>query len=336
MKKVFVLILVCLSFTLSAQAQYGNDEILYNKNGFKISVAFKFSKNSCENNGKPNRYRYTITGTSALYNQYLNWSIDYLDCNGNQYEWRNSLDLNGLIAGTIESLDYIFTGVKQSAAYKNSVSLSDESAKVLKPSLKTTLPKGIKGKTNINLGDTTELYVDGGVLGIGANWVWYSDTGSTKIGEGRSINVFPKKNITYYLRAEGTKLLSKFFEHSIAVNKESIAPEGISGSAEVYRNEKDTLVVNGGYLGENAEWVWYNNECGGIAVARGKRIIIGLKKSTTLYVRAEAPTNKTTCFSLTINVIKRQRTEDEKRVTRERNSQLAQIFMNILQSFFIR
>ncbi len=55
-------------------------------------------------------------------------------------------------------------------------------------------------------GSSTDITVNGGSLGIGADWYWYEGgcgTGSS-IGNGATINVSPTTTTVYYVRAEGT------------------------------------------------------------------------------------------------------------------------------------
>ncbi len=55
------------------------------------------------------------------------------------------------------------------------------------------------------LGSPVNLTVNGGTLGTGATWNWYSGScGSSTIGSGATITVSPTVNTTYYVRAQGT------------------------------------------------------------------------------------------------------------------------------------
>ena len=64
-----------------------------------------------------------------------------------------------------------------------------------------------------------------------------------------------------------------------------------------------TLTVNGGNLGDQASWRWYQNACGGATnyVGQGPSITLTPTVTTTYYVRAEGTCNLTACSS--INVI---------------------------------
>lgn len=59
--------------------------------------------------------------------------------------------------------------------------------------------------SNCNPGFNTNLTINGGSLGAGANWQWYTGScGGTSAGSGTMINVNPAVATTYYVRAEGT------------------------------------------------------------------------------------------------------------------------------------
>ncbi|MFN4235489.1 MAG: hypothetical protein ACK4IK_11870, partial [Bacteroidia bacterium] len=57
----------------------------------------------------------------------------------------------------------------------------------------------------ICVGNSTTLTVNGGSLGTGAQWQWYSGScGGTLVGTGNSISVSPTNTTTYFVRAAGT------------------------------------------------------------------------------------------------------------------------------------
>ncbi|MFH2096009.1 MAG: gliding motility-associated C-terminal domain-containing protein [Bacteroidota bacterium] len=70
----------------------------------------------------------------------------------------------------------------------------------------STDPTGITASnTTICAGSSTSLTVNGGILGLGADWYWYEGgcgSGSS-IGTGSSISVTPSSTTVYYVRAEG-------------------------------------------------------------------------------------------------------------------------------------
>jgi len=83
----------------------------------------------------------------------------------------------------------------------------------------------------------------------------------------------------------------------------SIAATGISASLyQIASNCVTTLTVNGGYLGEDAEWHWYANHCAMNYIGTGESVNVSPDETTTYYVRAEGAANNTPCIALTINV----------------------------------
>lgn len=63
------------------------------------------------------------------------------------------------------------------------------------------------------------------------------------------------------------------------------------------------LTTGGGDLGTDAEWVWYEGQCGNAqAVGTGDTLIVTIYQTVTYFVRAESITNATDCISLTFLV----------------------------------
>jgi gliding motility-associated-like protein len=59
--------------------------------------------------------------------------------------------------------------------------------------------------STICIGNSTTLTVNGGSLGTGAQWQWFSGScGGTAVGTGASITVSPTSTTTYFVRAAGT------------------------------------------------------------------------------------------------------------------------------------
>ncbi len=73
------------------------------------------------------------------------------------------------------------------------------------------------------------LTVQGGSLGDGATWEWYSDAGFTvSEGSGISIVVDPAASTTYYVRAEGDCNNTNAVSQLVTVRVPSTDPTGIS------------------------------------------------------------------------------------------------------------
>lgn len=60
------------------------------------------------------------------------------------------------------------------------------------------------------------------------------------------------------------------------------------------------LRKNGGTLGDNAQWVWYEGSCGGTPIGYGESITVTPSATTTYYVRAEGDCNVTDCEAVTV------------------------------------
>lgn len=60
------------------------------------------------------------------------------------------------------------------------------------------------------------------------------------------------------------------------------------------------LTVNGGLLGTDANWQWYESSCGGTSLGSGNTVSVAPSANTTYYVRAEGVCNITTCLQIVI------------------------------------
>jgi len=299
---IFLVLFLGINFNISAQ-KWEDEFSLSTTNGRQVKVEYKYSTKSC-NGGKPNKFRYIVSGTKTSYPLYLNWSFDYFDCNGNYYQLRSSVNLEELEIGNVESLDYIYVGEKKTLPYNITTSSRNESATTLKAVAKTKTPNRIKGPSKIYIGQTVELSQEGGSLGLDTKWVWYVDCGRVKIGDGEILKVSPRQETTYYLRAEGPNdENTEFVTYDAYVSLESSMPTGITGKLKMCRGETLSLTVDGGTLGEGAEWLWYSNGCGSNFIAKGKTLILNnVIKGGIYYVRAVGSHNTTQCIKAEVLV----------------------------------
>jgi hypothetical protein len=170
----------------------------------------------------------------------------------------------------------------------------------------TSLPAtSISGTTTICLGTSSTLTANGGKLGLGASWKWYSGSCTgTLVGSGTSVTVSPTSSTTYYLRAEGTCNNSICKNITITVLDTSTPAVRISGSSEICKSQNSTLSVSGGTLGNMATWKWYENSCGGTSIATGNSVVVSPPNSGTYlyYLRAEGFCNNTSCKSFALIV----------------------------------
>ncbi|MFN0204660.1 MAG: T9SS type A sorting domain-containing protein [Bacteroidia bacterium] len=147
---------------------------------------------------------------------------------------------------------------------------------------------GITGNTSIVAGNPTTLTIQGGTLGAGSNWKWYTSTcGGTLVGTGVSKTFYPTSTTTYYARAEGACGNTACVSFTVNVVGCSVAPTGISGPVGLCPGQSTTLSVAGGSLGTGASWKWYKGACGGTLVGTGSSIVVSPTTSTAYFVRAE-------------------------------------------------
>lgn len=103
----------------------------------------------------------------------------------------------------------------------------------------------------ICLGSNITLTVNGGSLGIGANWVWYEGSCGTtgSIGTGTTLTITPSTagTHTYYVRAEGTCNTTTCV--SLAVSVKTIPP---SGTVHIVSAPTDGCVGGSGTVSVNA------------------------------------------------------------------------------------
>ncbi len=166
-------------------------------------------------------------------------------------------------------------------------------------------PTGIDVTDNDScVGTPKDLTVVGGSLGDGATWVWYTDASfTTNVGTGISITVDPPANTTYYVRAEGDCNNSNAVSVLVTVRVPSVAATGIAVSNDnSCLGTSKTLTVQGGFLGDGAEWNWSTESSFASSAGTGVSIVVDPAGSTTYYVRAEGDCNTTAAVSQLVSV----------------------------------
>ncbi len=153
-------------------------------------------------------------------------------------------------------------------------------------------------------GDSTMLTINGGSLGSGASWQWYTGScGGTNFASGDSIYVNPTTATTYYVRAEGTCNVTTCQSITVNINEISTDPDSIYYSQSyICPGDSVTLTVAGGSLGTGASWDWFTSPCGmtGVPIASGNSITVSPTDTTTYYVWATGACNSTICVNTTI------------------------------------
>ena len=153
-------------------------------------------------------------------------------------------------------------------------------------------------------GGSSQLCLQGGSLGTGASWEWYSGScGGTGVGTGPCINVSPSSTTTYYARAEGDCNTTSCASVTVTVKSLSTAPSGATAyPSAICPGDASQLCVQGGSLGTAASWEWYSGSCDGTYVGSGSCVNVSPNATTTYYVRAEGDCNTTSCASVTVTV----------------------------------
>ncbi len=159
---------------------------------------------------------------------------------------------------------------------------------------------------NICPGDTAQVFVTGGPLPSGYDWVWYTGAcGAIPVGIGDTITVTPNASTTYYVRATGTCGNTNCTSATVTVVPGSVAASGvITDNNNFCPGSSANLTVDGGSLVTGAQWTWYENSCGGTPIGTGSSIAVTPTNSTSYYVRAEGGTcGNTVCADISINVL---------------------------------
>lgn len=190
---------------------------------------------------------------------------------------------------------------KQTTYYVKAVGKSNTTTCVqltVRPYDKSLKPVQINTSKITCANEPITLSIEGGSLASDAQWKWYSDyCGSySVIGSGKSIQVTPMSEKTYYVRAEGECNKTECVSTHITPDKISSKPYYIAVSN--LKSGKVQLSTYGGELGKGAEWKWYKNDCGKVGeIGTGTTIKVHPRKATYYYVRGVGTCNNTDCVS---------------------------------------
>jgi hypothetical protein len=162
--------------------------------------------------------------------------------------------------------------------------------------------------TTINPGASSTVSVNGGALGTGASWRWYSGScGGTLVGTGASISVSPSATTTYFVRAEGSCNTTTCASVTVTVNTPPGTPPNPAnptagcGTTTITRNGSPTAPVVWYWQGTNA-----SNCSGSTGVTNlGSGTTYSAPSSGTYYIRAYNPNTglwSTGCGSVSVTV----------------------------------
>ena len=160
------------------------------------------------------------------------------------------------------------------------------------------------GNDTICESSSTTLGVTGGSSGTGADWYWYKgNCGGTLTGNGSTITVSPTVTTVYYVRGEGICNTTGCINKVITVNDSSeMAVSVIPVMDTICESISTTIGVNGGSLGQGADWYWYTGGCGVTEIGNGSALTISPVLTTDYFVRAESPCNTTLCRDVIVTV----------------------------------
>ena len=139
--------------------------------------------------------------------------------------------------------------------------------------------------SSVCLGVSSSLTENGGTLGAGALWKWYTDTTAAALSTtGVSIVVSPTTTTTYYVRAEGACGNTAFKNIIVGFNNSSTAATGVTANpTSVCPGGSTILTTSGGSLGTGASWKWYTNKTGTALTSN----TVTPSATTWYFVRAE-------------------------------------------------
>jgi len=151
------------------------------------------------------------------------------------------------------------------------------------------------------------ISVDGGFLGDGAAWLWYSDESlSAVVGSGDTLEIMPDSSAWYYVRAEGLCNITDTASILVNVKVLSVSPDqALADISSFCLGEVDSisLAYSGGILGKGASAYWYNDPAFTQPMDSGNNIVIPAPAVTTQYfVRFEGDCNITGAANVQVYV----------------------------------
>lgn len=294
------------------QGSWTTEKNLFSDNQISVTIKFYISDDGC--GGKQMWYKYKLSnGSLRNHEYYINWKIDYIDCTGN-LKFRTGTANIGLGANLnmtqVNRSDKFAAQSIESEPYDISTSYQSLNGKIgIRTPRASSPPNSIIGNKSIKHGESSNLKIQQGTLGLGAEWVWYEGNcgNGREIGLGEEIRVSPKKSTVYYVRAEGGSGPTKCTSIAISVDDKSYGPSSISGKTNICVGDETKLQVVGGILGPGARWVWYQNACEGRRIGTGESITVDPLTNTTYSVRAEGPRNKTFCEKVIVRTYQKSK-----------------------------
>jgi len=185
---------------------------------------------------------------------------------------------------------------------ENAYNKSDCISFVVEVDNKSYPPISILGAESICRPGKIQLTVNGGKLGLSANWYWYTDSLlSNSIAFGSRLEYNLVKSTKFFVKAVGQENETEPVSLEVNVDSVYIDPDKIvTGKSEICEGDNVELNVIGGTISGNAKWVWYT---GSKIVGYGKSILVSPKMNSTYKVRGEGGCGVTNFTQLSISVL---------------------------------
>ncbi len=135
-------------------------------------------------------------------------------CGTITYSWNNSLG-----TGAVKTVNPTTTTTYTVTATTTCGQTATQSITITVNTPSTPATSITASPATICAGQSSTLTLNGGSLGLGATWQWYSGScGGTPVGTGTSITVSPGTTTTYFVRAEGTCNTTTCVSVTVTVN----------------------------------------------------------------------------------------------------------------------
>ena len=132
------------------------------------------------------------------------------------YSWTKS---GGGFGASTKNISTLTTGTYNLTATFNGCSASSSDFIVTSDGVESIAPTSVSGTSPICQNSSSQLTVNGGSLGTGAEWKWYSGScGGVLVDSGSTITVNPVVTTTYYVRAEGSCNITDCASYTVVVN----------------------------------------------------------------------------------------------------------------------
>ena len=235
------------------------------------------------------------------------------------YQWQESIGCTGTFTNITGATNATYdppAGITQNTCYQRIVVTNcvNTISNIITVTIETpsTAPSSVLANPSSICGSgIVDLSVNGGLLGSGAQWVWYNgdpNAGGILIGNGNPLNGNSISATTdFYVRAEGNCDTSNTANQLVLVETTSIAPTSITSTqTTICAGNTIDLTSVGGTLGTNANFAWYDqnpltNTIAPIFTSTSVNYTgVSPLASTTYYVRAEGCD---TTLTATISII---------------------------------